>query len=96
MLSELIKNNKIENLILLISSNFPRFAPDVWNNMQALPRTEIKLEDNHTKILLIRTDNNYFCIEGSGNLSINARIEQYSFSNNKQIYDFHYNWIKQI
>jgi len=96
MLKELLSNNKIEKLMILISSNFPKFAPEVWNNLQTLIHTEIKLESNHTKIMLIKTKLNKYVIEGSGNLSVNARIEQYSFSNNKEIYDFHYNWIKNI
>jgi len=52
---------------------------------------------NHTKIIAVRTDkNDYYVIEGSGNLSNNARIESYMFENNKQSFDFHKSWINDI
>lgn len=52
---------------------------------------------NHTKIIAVKTkDKNYYVMEGSGNLSANARIESYLFDNNKESYDFHKNWIEEI
>lgn len=95
-LDKLINQGKIKHLTILISNNFPRFAPDVWNNLTILKNTTLKVEDNHTKILLIKTDNNNYVVEGSGNLSINARIEQYCIDNNIDIYNFHKNWIDKI
>jgi len=94
-LSDLINTNRIKNLTILINDGFPKFAPDVWNNLTVL-NANIKLDNNHTKIFLIKTKDNYYTIEGSGNLSINARIEQYIIDNNKQIYSFHKNWIDKI
>jgi len=37
----------------------------------------------------------HIVFEGSGNLSDNARIEQYILENNKQAYEFHKNWIME-
>lgn len=51
---------------------------------------------NHTKIILAKSDKGFFVIEGSGNLSANARIEQYRFENSKETYNFHKNWIDNI
>lgn len=51
---------------------------------------------NHTKIILARDENNFYVIEGSGNLSANARIEQYRFENSKETYNFHKDWIDNI
>lgn len=51
---------------------------------------------NHAKIAAIRTKNNYYVIEGSENMSDNARIEQYVVDNDKLIYDFHSTWIKEL
>jgi hypothetical protein len=50
---------------------------------------------NHAKIILAKpvNSNNFFVVEGSGNFSENAYIEQYSFDNSEQIYNFHKNWI---
>ena len=43
---------------------------------------------NHSKVMLMQSGENYFCIEGSGNLSDNSRFENYIFTNNKTVYDF--------
>ena len=42
------------------------------------------------------TDNRYFVVEGSGNLSNNARIEQYLFEQSKEMFDFHKSWVDEI
>lgn len=51
---------------------------------------------NHSKIILLRPQDaeDYFIIEGSGNFSENAYIEQYSLDNSRQIYEFHKHWIE--
>jgi len=52
---------------------------------------------NHAKVTLIRTaDNRHIVFEGSGNLSDNARIEQYIIEDNEATYNFHKNWITNI
>lgn len=51
---------------------------------------------NHAKVLAIKSGEDYFVFEGSGNMSDNARIEQYLYENNKQSYDFHKNWMLEI
>ena len=43
---------------------------------------------NHSKIMLMKSGENYFCIEGSGNLSDNSRFENYIFTNNRRVYEF--------
>lgn len=50
----------------------------------------------HTKILCCKIKDNYYVIEGSGNLSDNARIEQYVFEKSKQSFDFHKKWIENV
>ena len=50
----------------------------------------------HTKILCCRIKSKYYVIEGSGNLSDNARIEQYLFERSKKSYNFHKNWIENV
>ena len=50
----------------------------------------------HTKILCCRIKDKHYVIEGSGNLSDNARIEQYLFERSKKSYNFHKNWIENV
>jgi hypothetical protein len=53
---------------------------------------------NHSKIILMKPKNSehYLVIEGSGNFSQNAYIEQYVFDNSKNIYNFHKKWIESV
>lgn len=52
---------------------------------------------NHAKVLACRTeDGNHYVFEGSGNMSDNARIEQYRYENNRQTYEFHKSWMKEL
>ncbi|MBY9013093.1 MAG: hypothetical protein KGD70_12030 [Candidatus Lokiarchaeota archaeon] len=48
--------------------------------------------NNHSKIILMCTDDNYYVLETSSNLNENPKIEQYSFENDKELYDFYYNF----
>jgi hypothetical protein len=52
-----------------------------WNNY---------VLNNHAKIILMKTKNDYFVLETSSNLNENPKIEQYCLSNDKSIYDFYY------
>ena len=94
-LKDLLDSGKILKLTLLINDGFKKFKPTEWNLLKTL-NSQIKAEHNHSKIALIKTDKNYYVIEGSGNYSTNGSIEQYCFDNNKNIFDFHKNWINLL
>lgn len=42
---------------------------------------------------VLTKDNRHIVFEGSGNLSDNARIEQYLIEDNETTYNFHKEWI---
>lgn len=50
---------------------------------------------NHSKVLLAKTKDAYITITGSGNFSENAYNEQHTICNDKEIYDFYYNCIRE-
>lgn len=51
---------------------------------------------NHSKIILMRTKENYYVLETSSNLNENPQIEQFSFENDKELYDFYENFFNTI
>lgn len=51
---------------------------------------------NHAKVLAVRVRDDYYVFEGSGNMSDNARIEQYRYENNQEVFEFHKDWMTQI
>lgn len=51
---------------------------------------------NHAKIMCIKTKDNYYVIEGSGNMGSNSNIEQYMLDNCEDVYNFHSSWIEEL
>ncbi len=57
---------------------------------------EVKAVNNHSKIVLMKTKDNYYVLETSSNFNDNPKIEQFSFENSKELYEFYYNILKEI
>ncbi len=95
---ELLKAGRIKSLNLMLSESITFRMPQriaLLHNLFDEHKeydVRIKLNWNHAKIMLIKAGG-FFCVEGSGNLSDNAQIEQYTMDNNRELYDFHKNWM---
>lgn len=100
---DFIAAGKIKKAVFIISNFFNQTKkPEQW---------AIKLKDfcdrnincahrythNHAKVLAVETTTgNYYVFEGSGNMSDNARIEQYVYENNQDVYLFHKTWMDEL
>lgn len=62
---------------------------------QLLKNVTFKFSENHSKVILIKTSENYYSFVGSMNLSNNPRIENIMISKNKEIFEFYERFIKQ-
>lgn len=52
---------------------------------------------NHSKVCAFKVQGGgYFVFEGSGNMSDNARIEQYLYEQSKEAFDFHKGWMEDL
>lgn len=91
-LMELHDNGMVEKVTLLISDSLIKRNPVTVDKIEAFAQSranvEIKYSWNHSKITLARTCRDHFIIEGSGNWSENAAIEQYTFANSKDLFEF--------
>ena len=89
---------RINKITFLVNDGYPKMQREGWNVLKSheSEKWQIKIENNHAKVIAIKTDSNNYVIEGSGNLSINARIEQYLFANSEGLYKFHEQWINEI
>ncbi len=101
-LIELIEAKKIKKATFIISSYFNQTKkPEIWAKMLRNYCTTNNscnhvYTHNHAKVLAIKNKNGYYVFEGSGNMSDNARIEQYLYENNKLVYDFHKHWMTKL
>lgn len=100
---DMLDDGIIQQLTIVLSSPMKKLQPKRYEQLKSgfqkrkhQNNIRIALTENHAKITLIKCSENYFVIEGSGNFSSNARIEQYLFENNKQSFDFHMSWLNEI
>jgi len=100
---DFIEVGKIKKATFVISNFFNQTKkPEKWaimlrefcvNNVNC----EHVYTHTHAKVLAIRTESgNYYIFEGSGNMSDNARIEQYIYENNQEVYEFHKGWMSEL
>ena len=88
-----LSGGQIENLYFQCSITRAKDKPGLLKILQENKLIKGSLFSTHAKILLCKCGDNYYSIEGSGNISSNARIEQYIIENSKQTYDYHKKWI---
>ncbi len=96
-LSSFVRNNLVGNVYILISDSAKFRIPAVVDHLEqfriSFPQVTVRYAWNHSKITLMRCDDQFYVIEGSGNFSENSRHEQYIFFNSQQIYEFRRKWI---
>lgn len=57
---------------------------------------KIKCFNNHSKILLMRTEKNYYVVETSSNLNENPKTEHFSWENDKELYEWYLAIFKEL
>ena len=81
----------LQSVTIYIADSIKYRMPDVVALLEEQVKRrkiEIIYAWNHSKVQLLRSGDNYFVVEGSGNFSENAANEQYIFLNNKEVYEF--------
>lgn len=59
-----------------------------------LENVKMKFTENHSKIILIKTENNFYSFVGSMNLSNNPRLENIIINNSQEVFEFYERVIK--
>ena len=96
---ELIERDGVEMNLLLSSffrenKKYEEWTRQIETYARTTGRINLGFAVNHAKVFCAYTESKkYFVFEGSGNLSDNARIEQYLVENSKEMYNFHRKWI---
>ena len=57
---------------------------------------KIKTYDNHSKLILMKTEKNWYVIETSSNLNENPKMEQFSFENDETLYEWYKKLFKEL
>ena len=100
---EMVQENVIPKITFIFSNFFTnttkseRWVHIIKDFAEQDSRCRAAFVHNHSKVALIKTRcNKHFILEGSGNMSDNARIEQYILEQNKEVYDFHKEWMEEV
>lgn len=96
---ELYDHGMIERITLLISDSVLHRIPGTVEHLKTLMKTrkgiQVRLAHVHAKIALIETHEAHYVIEGSGNWTDNASIEQYLFAQDVDLFRFRESIITQ-
>lgn len=98
-LFKLYDENKIKTINGLVGLYFKTREPQVFNDLYEgiLKRGQkVFSNENHSKITLLENGKDFISICGSANFTANPRIEQFTVSNDKQLYEFHKGWMDEI
>lgn len=95
-LQQMQQGGQIGEITLLISDSMPKRNPttiDVLNGVVAAnPNFQVQYSWNHSKVTLIHIkleeQEFHLVLEGSGNWSENAQIEQYTLTNSPEVFHF--------
>lgn len=90
-------------LVIILSTFFrenkkyERWCEELMKYVESNDSSKVEYAWNHAKVFLAKTKSGkHIVFEGSGNLSDNARIEQYIIEDNKAVFDFHKEWIMDL
>jgi len=90
--AHLLRQKALNKVSILASESIIKRLPKVYHLLESYqkqyPQLQVRYAWNHSKVTLIRCGENYYCVEGSGNWSENAAIEQYLFTNSKELFNF--------
>lgn len=99
-LLQLLNEKKIENLQIIMTETAYFRTPKIYKLLKEFfsERNDCNLCFYwvHSKVHLLQTNNEKFVIDGSGNFSMNAQIEQYNIFNSEELFNFDFNFCKDF
>ena len=97
MLAELKAKGLIQDLKIMVSHYFASVdAESTFARVCQILGHPPTITRNHTKVILIAQDPDYFVIAGSANLRSSDNVEQFAIWNDQQVFDFHRTWIDEL
>lgn len=93
IIDDLASSGKLGNVTILLSNLRNAAAASKYSVLQDFFKKNEKIKvitaKSHTKLIALRTESdNYYLIGGSGNMTLNSRIELYYFHNSKEFFEF--------
>lgn len=98
-LFSLFDTAKIGGINAIVSVSFKRRKTGAYmvftNGMEERKQKHLCVE-NHSKITLLNSGDDYIVIEGSANMTANPRLEQMTIINDYDLWRFHRDWMVEV
>lgn len=96
-----LDDGSIKSMVLILSNRTRQLRKQDWGFIiegMKDRRVKIKIPNTHAKLFTCANydKNSFITVEGSGNWNENKRIENYSVSNDKELFLFHQKWMNEI
>lgn len=98
---ECIDNRSIGNATFIISTRTKQLRKQDWGFIieGIIDRKQkVRIAHTHAKVFSCASHKKgtYITVAGSGNWNLNRRIENYTVTNSKELFDFHKDWMNQV
>ena len=102
VLDDLEFQGKIKNAKFVIGGIMKSDSGGKYDYYSAFQRVcqkngwEYCISNNHSKIILMRTEKHHYVLETSSNLNENPKIEQFSFEDSEELFCFYRSFFKKV
>lgn len=98
--NNLLAGDYLRSLNIIVSDYFwshnRQNAPYIYNKLDINNMFQLAVAGTHTKITLMRIDDQKIVIKGSANLRSSRCVEEFTVETCDELYDFHKEWHDQI
>ena len=96
-----LDNGSIKSMMLILSNRTRQLRKQDWGFIiEGLKKRDVKIKvpNTHAKLFSCANFdlNTFITVEGSGNWNENKRIENYSVSNDKCLFEFNKSWMNEV
>jgi hypothetical protein len=97
-----LKTGKLKKLVFILSNRMKQLTHHkphfnyLISQSKDIDNCYLRICKSHAKTYSMTNGIDYITIDGSGNWSENPRIENYTITNNKEKFDFRYNWMMEL
>lgn len=95
-LNQLLESGKIQKLQIIMTETCNFRLPKIYLLLKELfqnnKNVNLVFYWIHSKVNLIKCNQNYFLLDGSGNFSMNAQVEHYNIINSQNLFEEELKW----
>jgi len=99
LLAKYVESGQLGTLYFLSDSKFKSAETAQFATLMKVINQfggKLRVFQNHSKITLLKNDQHNFVIAGSANYTANPRVEQFTFDDCEELFEFYETWFKRL